>query len=98
MAPYLNSKQPVPALVRFSNATGVPALADADGNASPRGIVARFQLSDGQSTDIVSISSNGFPVATPEAFVALLQAIHQTSPTTLKPAPIEQFMGTHPAA
>lgn len=98
MAPHLNSKQPVPVLVRFSNATGVPALADADGNASPHGIAIRFQLPDGQSTDIVSISSNGFPVATPEEFVALLQAIHQTGPTTPKPTPIEQFMGTHPTA
>ena len=98
MAPHLVSKQPVPVLVRFSNATGVPTLADSDGNASPHGIAIRFQLPDGQSTDIVSISANGFPVATPEEFVALLQAISQTGPTSLKPTPIEQFMGAHPVA
>ncbi len=98
MAPHLVSKQPVAVLVRFSNATGVPTLADGDGNASPHGIAIRFQLADGQSTDIVSISSNGFPVATPEEFVALLQAISQSGPGAAKPTPIEQFMGTHPVA
>lgn len=98
MAPHLTSEQPVAVLVRFSNATGIPALADGDGNASPHGIAIRFQLPDGQSTDIVSISSNGFPVGTPEEFVALLQAISLTGPVTPKPTPIEQFMGSHPIA
>ena len=98
MAPHFVSKQPVPILVRFSNATGVPTLPDADGNASPHGIAIRFQLPDGQSTDIVSISSNGFPVATPEEFVELLQAIGQSGPDAVKPTPIEKFMGSHPIA
>ena len=98
MAPHLIGKKAVPVLVRFSNATGVPTLADADDNASPHGIAIRFQLPDGQSTDIVSISSNGFPVATPEEFVALLQAIGQSGPEAAKPTPVEQFMGSHPIA
>src|SRR3954464_6183252 len=51
----------VPVLVRFSNPTGVPNLQDADPNASPHGMAIRFQLPDGSSTDIVSISANGFP-------------------------------------
>lgn len=98
VAPHFVSKQSVPVLVRFSNATGVPTLPDADGNASPHGIAIRFQLPDGQTTDIVSISANGFPVATPEEFVALLQAISKTEPNSAKPTPIEQFMGSHPIA
>jgi catalase len=87
-----------PVIVRFSNATGVPAMPDADRHASPHGIAIRFNLPDGSTTDIVSISATSFPVATPEDFLALLQAISQSGPTAPKPTPIEKFLGTHPAA
>ena len=88
----------VPVLVRFSNGTGVPTLPDADPNASPHGIAIRFQLPDGSNTDIVSISANNFPVATPEEFLALLQAIAASGPDAAKPTPIERFLGSRPAA
>ena len=88
----------VPVLVRFSNATGIPTLPDASSNASPHGIAIRFKLPDGSDTDIVSISANGFPVATPEDFLALLQAVSLSGPNAAKPTPIEQFLGSHPAA
>ena len=88
----------VPVLVRFSDTTGVPTLPDASPDASPHGIAIRFQLPDGSSTDIVSISANSFPVATPEDFLALLQAIAASGPNAAKPTPIEQFLGSHPAA
>ena len=91
-------RKAVPVIVRFSNGTGVPTMPDADPNASPHGIAIRFQLPGGASTDIVSISSNGFPVATPEDFLALLTAISQSGPNAAKPTPIEQFLGSHPAA
>src|SRR6202041_2671006 len=68
----------VPVLVRFSDTTGVPTLPDADPNASPHGIAIRFKLPDGTYADIVSISANSFPVATPEDFLAFLQAAAQT--------------------
>jgi catalase len=58
----------------------------------------RFLLPDGKSTDIVSISANGFPVATPEDFLAFLTAAGQSGPGTPKPLPIETFLGAHPAA
>ena len=90
--------QAVPVLVRFSNGTGVPTLPDANPNGSPHGIAIRFALPNGVNTDIVSISSNGFPVATPEEFVALLEAIGQSGPAATKPTAIEQFMGSHPIA
>ena len=64
----------VPVLVRFSNGTGVPTLPDADPNASPHGVAIRFQLAGSNSTDIVSSSSNGFPVATPEKPLSESQA------------------------
>ena len=88
----------VPVLVRFSNGTGLPTLPDADGNASPHGIAIRFQLPKGEHTDIVSISASSFPVATPEEFLELLQAIANSGPAAAKPTPIEQFLGSHPVA
>jgi catalase len=63
-----------PAAARFSDTTGVPTLPDASPNASPHGIAIRFTLPGGASTDIVSLSANSFPIATPEDFLALLQA------------------------
>jgi catalase len=88
----------VPVLVRFSDPTGVPTMPDADPNASPHGMAIRFTLPDGAATDIVSLSANSFPVATPEDFLAFLQAAGQSGPDAAKPTPIEKFLGTHPAA
>lgn len=96
-AVHLQGK-PVPVLVRFSNGTGVPTLPDANPNASPHGIAIRFELPDAQYTDIVSISYNGFPTATPEDFLALLNAIAASGPDAPKPTPVESFLSTHPAA
>lgn len=89
---------PSPALVRFSNATGVPTIADADGNAMPKGMAIRFTLPDGGSTDIVAISVNSFPTATPEEFLGLLNAVAESGPDVPSPTPIETFLATHPAA
>jgi catalase len=91
-------RQEVPVLVRFSDPTGVPTMPDADPAASPHGIAIRFKLPDGAFTDIVSISANSFPVATPEDFLALLQAAGESGPNAPKPTPIENFLSTHPAA
>ncbi|HEV7444657.1 MAG TPA: catalase family peroxidase [Steroidobacteraceae bacterium] len=88
----------VPVLVRFSDTTGVPTIPDASPDASPHGMAIRFKLPAGGSTDIVSISANGFPVGTPEDFLALLTAISKSGPGVPKPTPVEQFLGTHPAA
>ena len=95
-APHFAAR--VPVLVRFSNGTGVPALPDADPNASPHGIAIRFQLPGGDNTDIVSISANPVPVATPDEFLGFLQAAVASGPGAAKPSPIEQFLGSHPVA
>ncbi|ACT47007.1 catalase family peroxidase [Methylotenera mobilis] len=87
-----------PVTVRFSDATGLPTIPDADGNSFPKGIAIRFQLADASYTDIVSISTNGFPAATPEDFLGLLNAIAASGAGAAKPTPIEQFLGSHPAA
>lgn len=96
-APHLQSTA-TPVTVRFSNATGVPNIPDANGNAFPKGLAIRFQLPDGTETDIVSISVNSFPAATPEDFLGLLNAVAASGPSAPKPSPIEQFLGAHPAA
>jgi catalase len=94
-APHLQSAT-VPVMVRFSDPTGVPNMPDANPNASPHGMAIRFTLPDGTFTDIVAISINGFPVSTPEDFLALLTAVAASGPDAPKPTPIEQFLGKHP--
>jgi len=96
-APHLQEAAS-PVLVRFSNATGVPTIPDADGNALPKGMAIRFTLPDGGNTDIVAISVNGFPAATPEDFLGLLNAVAASGPGVASPKPVETFLGTHPAA
>lgn len=97
VAPHLQSAS-TPVTVRFSNATGVPNIPDGSANASPHGIAIRFQLPGGSYTDIVSISVNAFPAATPEDFLGLLNAVAASGPNAAKPSPVEQFLGSHPAA
>lgn len=89
---------PSEVIVRFSNATGIPTIADTSPKANPRGISIRFKLADETFTDIVSLSVNRFPVATPEAFLALLQANVATKADSPKPTPIEQFLAENPSA
>jgi catalase len=96
-APHLQQTSS-PVIVRLSDATGVPDMPDASDNANPHGMSIRFQLPDGAYTDIVSISVNAFPSATPEDFLGLLNAIAASGPNSVKPSPIEQYLGSHPAA
>lgn len=96
-APHLQGAAS-PVLVRFSNATGVPTIPDASGNSMPKGMAIRFTLPDGGITDIVAISVNGFPAATPEDFLGLLNAIAASGPDVASPKPVEQFLASHPAA
>mgnify|MGYP001589296903 CR=1 FL=1 len=96
-APHLQTANS-PVIVRFSNATGVPTIPDASPNANPHGMAIRFELADGSHTDIVSISVNGVPAATPEEFLGLLNAVAASGPAAPKPTPIETFLGAHPAA
>lgn len=97
-ASYLQGKTTTPVTVRFSDATGVPNIPDADGNAFPKGMAIRFNLPKDEVTDMVVISVNGFPSAKPEDFLGLLNAVAATTPESPKPSPIEQFLQSHPAA
>lgn len=90
-------KTPSQITVRFSNAGGMPTIEDTNPNANPRGIAIRFELPDGTITDIVSLSINAFPVSTPEAFLAFLNARIATKPDSIKPTPIEKIISETPS-
>jgi len=87
-----------PVTVRFSNSTGVPLIPDNDPNANPRGMAIRFNLAEHVHTDIVSHSTDGFPTHTGGEFLEFLKAVAASGPGVASPTPIEQFLGTHPAA
>ncbi len=84
--------------VRFSDATGLPTIADGDPNASPRGMAIRFHLANHVHTDIIAHSVDGFPARTADEFLEMLRAIHASGPGAGSPMPIETFLATHPAA
>jgi catalase len=86
-----------PVTVRFSNSTGLPLIPDGDPNADPRGLAIRFHLGEHVHTDIVSHSTDGFPTRTGQEFLEFLEAV-AASTAQSSPAPIEKFLGTHPAA
>jgi catalase len=96
-APHLTAAS-TPVIARYSNASGIPTIADNDPNAGIRGLALRFQLPKGAFTDIVANTRNGFAVGTGEDFAAFLDAILATKPDSKHPSPVEAFLGTHPAA
>jgi catalase len=87
-----------PVLLRFSDFTGIPDIPDTVGDSNPRGLALKFTHPDGSTTDIVSQSFNGFPMATSAEFRELLLAIPVSGPTAPKPTPLDRFLGSHPIA
>src|SRR5216684_6256462 len=87
----------VPTVIRFANANGNPDVHD--GLANLRSLAVKFQLPDGKNADILANSVEGFPVRTPEEFLAFLQA-QLPDPVTGQPAPdaVPRFLGNHPSA
>jgi catalase len=61
-------------------------------------MATKFRMADGGENDIVAISANGFPVATGEDFLALLQAVGASGPSAPKPTALDTFLASHPAA
>jgi catalase len=96
-ASHLN-KPSTATTVRFSNSTGIPVIPDNDPNADPRGCAIRFHLGERVHTDIVSHSTNCFPARTGQDFLDLLTALAATDMTHIPGSPLEQYLGTHPAA
>jgi catalase len=92
-----------PVSARFSDSTGIPQIPDTDSNANPRGFAVRFHLgNDAQGkhvhTDIVSHSTPFFPARTGEETLEFFQAVAASGPDAAHPTPVEQFLGSHPAA
>ncbi len=88
----------VPVIVRFSDFTGLPDIADTEVDANPRGFAIRFLMSDGSNTDIVNHSFNGFPVSTSGQFSELLQAIARSGGKPTPGSELERFLSDHPKA
>jgi catalase len=88
--------QKIPALIRFSNASGDPDVSD--GLANARAIAVKFQLPGGKNADVLALSIEGFPARTPEEFLTFLQA-QLPDPATGKPIPdaVPRFLESHPA-
>jgi catalase len=95
-APHLQG-QAVTTIIRFANASGNPEVHD--GLANTRSLAVKFQLADGKKADILANTIEGFPVRTPEEFLAFLR-VQLPDPVTGKPAPdaVPRFLETHPAA
>jgi catalase len=100
-APHM-TRASTPVTVRFSSSTGLPLIPDNDPNASPHGMAIRFHLAEHVHTDIVSHSTDGFPVRTGAEFLEFLRALAASdlaAPSDpAHPKPIEVYLGTHPAA
>lgn len=96
-APHLQ-RAAVPVTVRFSNFAGIPDIPDNQGLANPRGLAIKFKLPDGSESDIVAHSFNGFPSPTADDFRDLLIALGSSGANTPKPTPLDNYLGTHPAA
>jgi catalase len=87
-----------PVTVRFSNSTGLPGIPDNVADANPRGLAVRFNLAEHVHTDIVSHSTDGFPVRDGYQFLEFLRAAGASGPDVPSPKPVEIFLGSHPAA
>jgi catalase len=91
-------EQPSAILVRLSDNTGIPTVADTRTETNPRGMAIRFTMPDGRYTDTVCHSFNGFPASTTDEFHALLTATWQSKGDVPKPTPLDIFYETHPLA
>jgi catalase len=96
-APHL-LRESTPVTARFSNSTGLPQIPDNVADANPRGLAIRFNLAEHIHTDIVSHSTDGFPTRDGYEFLEFLRAAMASGPDVPSPKPIEQFLGSHPAA
>jgi catalase len=79
--------EPVPVLVRWSNAGGNASVPDEVPDI--RGRAVKFRLPDGTESDLLGQTSRRFPTDSPEEFVAMTEA-------SRRPATLPLFMLRHP--
>jgi len=96
-APHI-ARESTPVTVRFSDSTGLPLIPDNSADANPRGMATRFHLAEHVHTDFIAHSTDGFPTRDGKQFLEFLRAAAASGPDTPSPKPIEQFLGSHPAA
>lgn len=86
---------PVPITVRFSAESGNPD--DGDVPNDDKGMAVRFNLPDGDTTDIVARRTPIFQARTPETFLAFLRAL-RPDPATGQPDPgaVAAMIAAHP--
>jgi catalase len=70
-APHMQGER-IGVVARFSNGGGDPE--EPDRAPDVRGLAVRFELPGGGKTDIVAQNAPRFPVASPDAFIAMIQA------------------------
>jgi catalase len=89
--------QSVATVIRFANANGNPDVHDDLANV--RSLAVKFQLADGKSADILANSIEGFPVRTPEEFLAFLRAQlpDRVTGESVSDA-VPRFLGSNPTA
>ncbi|HVT52418.1 MAG TPA: catalase family peroxidase [Dongiaceae bacterium] len=88
----------LPVQARFSLFSGIPDIPDTDGGAAPTGLAIKIKAKNGASYDLASDQHNGFIVATVDEFAEVMRDVGASGPGVAHPTPIEQFIGTHPAA
>ncbi|WP_426177258.1 catalase [Massilia sp. TWR1-2-2] len=92
------AQAPVKTTVRFSNFGGNPHVADGDPGAAPYGMAIKFALSNGEETDIVMHSFNGFPSRTTNEFRDFLTALAKSPAGSPQPSPLQRYAATHERA
>jgi catalase len=92
------TRESTPVTARFSDSTGLPFIPDSAADANPRGLAIRFNLAEHVHTDIVSHSIDAFPTRDGREFLEFLKAAVASGPNVPSPKPIEEFLGSHPAA
>jgi catalase len=87
----------IPALVRFSNASGNPQAHDADRDG--RGMAIKLRMDGGLENDILVTTSPAFVTRTPEDFLELMEA-RKPDPATGQPdmEKLGAYVGAHPEA
>jgi catalase len=87
----------VETLIRFSNASGDPAIPDYARQG--QGMAVQFKLPDGGETDILGVTVPAFVARTPEDFLALNHA-RKPDPETGQPdmEKVGAYLGGHPEA
>jgi len=97
-AEHFNNDDATPIVVRFSNGTGIPDIADNDPRGIIKGMAVRFSLEDDEYTDLVLSSVPRFPASTPKEFLQFMTAVKKSANSEESPTPLKKYIQENPAA